>query len=119
MAPISKEPVGHVENPGAESANNFRERTFILCTRLARQFEFGGLFVTVRQKRSLWSAPAERSGDGALDELIICSLPVRNQLERDKGRSRAPSSLRSAGALQMVIRLCAIHRHHGGRRDDP
>jgi len=42
-----------VENPRAKSSNNFRERTFIFGTRLARQFEFGGLFVTVRQKRSL------------------------------------------------------------------
>jgi hypothetical protein len=40
------------------------------------------LFVTVRQKRFLWSAPAERSGDGALDELIIiAALPVHNQIE--------------------------------------
>jgi len=71
MTTISKEPVGDVENPGAESPDNFHERTFILRAGLARQFEFRGVFVTVRQKRSLWSAPAERSGDGALDESLI------------------------------------------------
>jgi len=68
MTTISKEPVGDVENPRAESSDNLCERSFIFSARLPRQFEFGGLFVTVRQKRSLWSAPAERSGDGALDE---------------------------------------------------
>ena len=41
-----------MKNPGAESANNFGERTFIFRACLARQFEFRGLFVTVRQKRS-------------------------------------------------------------------
>ena len=65
---IAKEPMSDMKNPWAESSDNFGERSFIFGARLPRQFEFGGLFVTVRQKRSLWSAPAERSGDGALDE---------------------------------------------------
>jgi hypothetical protein len=68
-----------MEDPRAVPANNFRKRTLVFRTGLPRQFEIGGLFVTVRQKRSLWSAPAERSGDGALDELII-SLPAHNQI---------------------------------------
>jgi hypothetical protein len=63
LAAIAEEPVCYMENSGAESSHNFGERTFIFSARLARQFEFGGLFVTVRQKRSLWSAPAERSPD--------------------------------------------------------
>jgi hypothetical protein len=29
-----------MENPGAESPDNFGKRTFIFCPRLARQFEF-------------------------------------------------------------------------------
>jgi len=72
-----------MKNPRAESANDFGERTFIFRACMARQFEFRGLFVTVRQKRSLWSAPAERSGDGALDELFplrLCRSPTN--LER-------------------------------------
>jgi hypothetical protein len=68
LTAIAKEPVSYVKNARAESSDNLCERTFLFSTRLARQFEFGSLFVTVRQKRSLWSAPAERSGDGALDE---------------------------------------------------
>jgi len=40
LAAIAKEPVGHMKNPGAESANNFGERTFIFRACLARQFEF-------------------------------------------------------------------------------
>jgi hypothetical protein len=61
-----------MEDPGAVSANNFRKRSLVFRASLPRQFEIGGLFVTVRQKRSLWSAPAERSGDGALN----ISLPL-------------------------------------------
>ncbi|HYW72752.1 MAG TPA: hypothetical protein VE961_17135, partial [Pyrinomonadaceae bacterium] len=61
LAAIPKKSMSDMENPGTESSHNFGERTFILSPRLARQFEFGGLFVTVRQKRSLRSAPAERS----------------------------------------------------------
>jgi hypothetical protein len=69
-----------MEDPRAKTSNDFGKRSFIFRASFARQFEFGGLFVTVRQKRSLWSAPAERSGDGAFDELII-PLPVHNQME--------------------------------------
>jgi len=56
---IAKKPVRDVEDPGAVAADNFRKRTLVLRAGLARQLEIGGLFVTVRQKRSLWSAPAE------------------------------------------------------------
>jgi hypothetical protein len=71
-----------MKDPGAVAPHDFRERTFIFRACGARQFEIGGLFITVRQKRSPWSAPAERSGDGALDELIILrTLPVHNQVE--------------------------------------
>jgi hypothetical protein len=72
-----------MEDPGAVPANNFRKRTLVFRASLPRQFEIGGLFVTVGQKRSLWSAPAERSGDGALDEIIplrLCRSPTK--LER-------------------------------------
>ncbi len=44
---------------------------------------------------TIWSAPAERSGDGALD----CSKVRRSKLQQQI-RSKAPSPLRSAGALQ-------------------
>jgi hypothetical protein len=76
VAAIAKESVCDMKNSGTESSDNLSERTFIVSARLARQFEFGDLFVTVRQKRSLWSAPAERSGDGALDEFLSTTLPV-------------------------------------------
>ena len=45
--------------------------------------------LTVLPGDLLWSAPAERSGDGALVELLVSGE-----------RSKAPSPLRSAGALQ-------------------
>src|SRR5436190_794987 len=44
----------------------------------------------------MWSAPAERSGDGALDRMSIMRLMLRL-------KAKAQSPLRSAGALQMVI----------------
>ena len=46
----------------------------------------------------IWSAPAERSDDGAFDGFAVVPLDAGN-LER----SKAPSSLRSAGALQMEM----------------
>jgi hypothetical protein len=68
LAAIAKESVRHVENPGAEAANDLSEGRFIFCACETRQFKVRRLIVTVRQKRFLWSAPAERSGDGALDD---------------------------------------------------
>ena len=58
-----------MKDPGAESSYDFGERTFILSARLTRQFEFGGLFVTVRQKRSsivvaVWSPAFRRPPKG-------------------------------------------------------
>jgi hypothetical protein len=50
---IAKKSVRNVENPRAVAAHNFRKRTLVFRAGLARQFEIGGLFVTVRQKRSL------------------------------------------------------------------
>jgi iron complex transport system substrate-binding protein len=51
-------------------------------------------------KQQLWSAPAKRSSDGALDRFI--------SFRRAK-KSRAPSLLRSAGALQIcLIAVAAI-----------
>jgi len=63
-----------MKDPGAVPANNFRKRTLVFGAGLPRQFEIGGLFVTARQKRSLWSAPAERSGDSALDDVTSSPL---------------------------------------------
>jgi len=49
----------------------------------------------VATSRRPWSAPAERSGDGALDaQEVVSSLFFRTS-------RKAPSSLRSAGALQI------------------
>jgi len=44
----------------------------------------------------MWSAAAERSGDAALDR----SLCARSQFRNREMKSKAPSPLRSAGALQ-------------------
>jgi hypothetical protein len=41
-----------MENPRAEATNDFGKRTLSFSARLTRQLELGGLFVTVRQKRS-------------------------------------------------------------------
>jgi hypothetical protein len=54
----------------------------------------------------MWSAPAERSGDGALDRVIqsdaACTTRIKSSLAVVGHRkSKAPSPLRSAGALQM------------------
>ena len=49
---IAKEPVRHMENPGTVSEDDFGKRRFIFRAGLARQFEIGSLFVTVRQNRS-------------------------------------------------------------------
>jgi hypothetical protein len=60
-----------MKNARAEASNDFRECGLIFFAREAGQFNFGRLFVVGRQEPFLWSAPAERSGDGALDELSI------------------------------------------------
>jgi len=44
----------------------------------------------------LWSAPAERSGDGAL--FFVQAPGIASEVEK---ASKAPSPLRSAGALQI------------------
>src|SRR3989442_14622984 len=59
-----------------------RERREVLYTRRRRED---------KQNAELWSAPAERSGDGALDRA--------NQALNQK----APSPLRSAAALQSLL----------------
>ena len=59
-----------------------RERREVLYTRRLREG---------KQNAELWSAPAERSGDGALDRA--------NQILNQK----APSPLRSAGVLQSLL----------------
>jgi 2,4-dienoyl-CoA reductase-like NADH-dependent reductase (Old Yellow Enzyme family) len=57
----------------------------------------------------LWSAPAERSGDGALYFSLECSDreagPKEVAADKSASRSKAPSPLRSAGALQMLARV--------------
>jgi hypothetical protein len=71
--------VSNVKNARAEASNDFGECRLIFVAREAGQFNFGRLFVVVRQKRAFWSAPAERSGDGALDEVFIwCVSAVTN-----------------------------------------
>ncbi|HMH45975.1 MAG TPA: hypothetical protein VK557_20975 [Pyrinomonadaceae bacterium] len=82
LAAIAKEPVRHVKDSGAVPAHDLGKGRFIFCTCKTREFKIRGLIVAVRQKRSLWSAPAERSGDGALDELSSFALcRHNNQLE--------------------------------------
>src|SRR5206468_11322392 len=70
--------------------------------------------VTVRRigdTRDIWSAPAERSGDGALDhsrtvvETLASHVPRRQNPER-RGAS-LPAALQNAGALHQ--RLCCKH----------
>src|SRR5262249_37929460 len=48
-----------------------------------------------------WSAPAERSDDGALNRAQTGVLKKTSQLVGLIAKSKAPSSLRSAGALHM------------------
>jgi len=52
-------------------------------------------------KTGIWSAPAKRSGDGALDLSKQCSAcaPI------GEAGSKAPSPLRFAGALQIPVLL--------------
>ena len=76
LTSIAKESMRDMKDPRAESSKDFRERRLIVFAREAGQFNFRSVFVPVRQKPLLWSAPAERSGDGALDDLlIIATLP--------------------------------------------
>jgi len=83
LAAIAKESVRHVEDSGAVAANDLSEGRFIFGACETRQFKVRRLIVTVRQKRFLWSAPAERSGDGALDDFSSFAPLCRhnNQLE--------------------------------------
>jgi len=54
----------------------------------------------------IWSAPAERSGDGALDScsanfiVYQCGDNLTKPQTEAYRKSKAPSALRSAGALQ-------------------
>jgi hypothetical protein len=66
--------VSNMKDAGAEASNDFGECRLIFFAREAGQFNFRRVFVVGRQKRAFWSAPAERSGDGALDELSILTL---------------------------------------------
>jgi hypothetical protein len=54
---------------------------------------------------SFWSAPAERSGDGALD------LVAQHHAGTKSNEMKAPSPLRSAGALQNAANQAALERH--------
>jgi hypothetical protein len=52
LTTIAKEPVRDMKNSRAVASDNFREGRLVFRACLPRQFEFRGLFVTVRQKRS-------------------------------------------------------------------
>jgi len=52
MASIAKKPVSNMKDSGAVASNNLCERRLVFRACVPRQFEIGGLFVTVRQKRS-------------------------------------------------------------------
>jgi hypothetical protein len=67
---IAKESVRYVENSGTVSANDFSKRRFIFRAGLARQFEIGGLFVTVRQKRSSDACVRTASGSDRIVALL-------------------------------------------------
>src|SRR5215813_2912573 len=54
-----------------------------------------------RSKYSLWSAPAERSDDGALDVLVLLTSCKR-------WRAKAVSPLRSATTLQIQFALKSV-----------
>jgi len=83
LTAVAKKSVRDMEDPGAVSANDFSEGRFIFGARETREFKVRRLIVAVRQKRFLWSAPAERSGDGALDDFSSFAPLCRhgNQLE--------------------------------------
>jgi hypothetical protein len=52
LTAIAKETKRDMKNSRAVASNNFSEGRFIFSACATRQFEFGRLFVTVRQKRS-------------------------------------------------------------------
>jgi len=74
LTAIAKETMRDMKNSRAKASYNLSEGRLVVRACAPRQFEFGRLFVTVRQKRSFWNAPAERSGDGALDTSERSSL---------------------------------------------
>jgi len=61
-------------------------------------------------KTGIWSAPAKRSGDGALDP----ASPIGAQAEHCFDKSKAPSPLRFAGALQIKTRTTFSSRRWFG-----
>src|SRR5881394_272005 len=57
--------------------------------------------IAAKKKLKIWSAPAARSGDRALDRILYRASFASAQPGRNsKNLSKAPSPLRSAGALQ-------------------
>src|SRR5436309_6749368 len=69
------------------------------------------LHPTLRTPARFWSAPAERSGDGALDRLRTAletprSCATRPQDPKRRGAS-LPAALQDAGALAIVARRSA------------
>ena len=61
--------------------------------------------IAAKKKLLIWSAPAERSGDGALDSAIIhrASIGSSRQSRNKQKLSKAPSPLRSPGALHKSV----------------
>jgi DNA polymerase (family 10) len=61
--------------------------------------------IAAKKKLAIWSAPAERSGDGALDSAIYRAAIGATPLGRKEQKlSKAPSPLRPAGALQKSLK---------------
>ena len=56
--------------------------------------------IAAKKKFQIWSAPAERSGDGALDSVLSHRSSIGLARASARKPSKAPSPLRSAGALQ-------------------
>ena len=57
--------------------------------------------IAAKKKLKTWSTPAERSGDGALDRAkLISAASSPGGRFRNRNSSKAPSTRRSAGALQ-------------------
>jgi len=70
LTSIAKESMRDMKDSGAESSHDFRERRLVVFAREAGQFNFGSVFVPVRQKPLLRSAPlplpaGEGRGEGA------------------------------------------------------
>jgi len=70
LAAIPKEPVSNVEDSRAEASNDFGEGILIFVAREAGQFNFGRLFVVVRQKRILKKSVRTASGSDRINALL-------------------------------------------------